>query len=106
MYIELSYPFDPTAAVVDEGIQPPQVVARSRMADGKRNNTSYIKMFAHSGTHIDVPWHFNPQGKKINDFPIDAFAFEKIQKEFLLRFFQRTLDLQKILHQIYSFWYF
>ena len=78
MYIELSYPFDPTAAVVDEGIQPPQVVARSRMADGKRNNTSYIKMFAHSGTHIDVPWHFNPQGKKINDFPIDAFAFERV----------------------------
>ncbi len=78
MFVELSYPIGPATTVLDPGIRPPQVVPRSRFADGKRNNTSYIEMFAHTGTHIDMPWHFNPQGKKVMDFPIEAFIFTQV----------------------------
>jgi arylformamidase len=77
-FIEFSYPIDPANPVQDAKLNPPRVISRSRMAEGKKNNTSYIEMFAHYGTHIDMPWHFNPQGRKINDFSIDEFVFSKV----------------------------
>ena len=48
------------------------------MAEGKRNNTSYIELYAHTGTHIDTPWHFNDAGKKILDFSIEDFIFHRV----------------------------
>ena len=35
-------------------------------------------MYAHAGTHIDSPWHFNNRGWRINDFEIGQFVFEKV----------------------------
>ena len=77
-FIEFSYPIDPAKPVLDAKLNPPRVIPRSRMADGQKNNTSYIEMFVHTGTHIDMPWHFNPLGRKINDFAISEFVFEKV----------------------------
>jgi arylformamidase len=77
-YIELSYPIGPYTTVLDPNIQPPRVISRSRMAEGGRNNSSYIEMFAHTGTHLDMPWHFNPNGKQILDFPVDSFIFSPV----------------------------
>jgi arylformamidase len=31
-----------------------------------------IEMSAHTGTHIDAPWHFLEGGKKLNEIPLDA----------------------------------
>ena len=33
-----------------------------------------ISMSVHAGTHIDAPYHFLPDGKKISDYPIERFA--------------------------------
>jgi kynurenine formamidase len=78
MFIELSYPIGPTSTVMDPGLRGPQVTARSRIAEGKSSNTSYIDLFAHTGTHIDVPWHFNQRGRQIMDFEIGEFVFSNV----------------------------
>lgn len=78
MFIELSYPIGPTSTVMDPGIKGPQVVARSRISKGGSSNTSFVELFAHTGTHIDVPWHFNERGRQIMDFEIDEFVFSNV----------------------------
>jgi len=77
-FIEFSYPIDPAKPVLDASLNPPRIIPRTRMAEGHKSNTSYIELFVHTGTHIDMPWHFNPQGRKINDFSIGEFVFEKV----------------------------
>lgn len=77
-YVEFSYPIDPSASVLEEGFKPPAVVVRSRISDGRHSNTSYFELFAHTGTHIDAPWHFIDDGYKIEDFSIGSFVFSKV----------------------------
>jgi len=79
MLIELSYPIGPKSTVMESSIKRPRVIPRSRIAQGKHSNTSYIELFAHTGTHIDAPWHFNEQGRKILDFAIEDFVFARVQ---------------------------
>jgi arylformamidase len=78
MYLEFSFPIDPQKPVADKKIQPAQVVPRTRMDKGDKSNTSYLSMYAHTGTHIDSPWHFNNQGWRINDFEINQFVFDQV----------------------------
>lgn len=78
MYINLTHIIDPTKPVVGTGVDSPKIIPRSRKANGDRNNTSYIYMFAHYGTHIDSPWHFNEYGKKIADIPISDYVFKSV----------------------------
>jgi len=78
MFIEFSYPLDLANAIHDEAIQAPRVIERSRMSEGKPHNTSYFEMYAHTGTHIDSPWHFNNRGKKIHEFRIEEFVFTNV----------------------------
>jgi len=63
---------------MESTLKYPEVIARSRIELGKHSNTSYIEIFAHSGTHIDAPWHFNESGRKITDFQISEFVFTKV----------------------------
>jgi kynurenine formamidase len=63
---------------MDPGLRSPTVVERSRISEGKSSNTSYIELFAHTGTHIDMPWHFNQNGRKILDFGIEEFVFQNV----------------------------
>jgi len=78
VFLEFSYSIGPGSTVMDEGLNPPRVHVRSRISDGKSSNTSYIEMFAHTGTHIDMPWHFNDKGWKILDFAVGDFVFENV----------------------------
>lgn len=78
MYIEVSFPIDTEKPVISTNINPARVIARTRFDNGDKSNTSYLEMYAHTGTHIDSPWHFNNQGWKINDFAIGQFVFEKV----------------------------
>ena len=38
------------------------------MSKGDSANTSHIAMSSHAGTHIDFPYHFSLDGKKIKPF--------------------------------------
>src|ERR1051325_1849795 len=31
-----------------------------------------IEMGSHTGTHIDAPWHFIPDGRRLNQIPLDT----------------------------------
>ena len=37
-------------------------------------NAETITLNAHTGTHLDVPYHFFDEGKTIDQMPVDAFA--------------------------------
>jgi kynurenine formamidase len=78
MYLNLSYPITKQDVVIEAGIEPPEVMPRSRISLGKHSNTSYFKMFAHTGTHIDAPWHFLDNGKKVQDLVLEDFIFSKV----------------------------
>jgi len=41
-------------------------------------NTFCSKLPNHCGTHYDAPWHFNANGPKITQLPLDYFWFEHV----------------------------
>ena len=89
MVVEVSNSFEPDQVVMPGNIDKPKIIARSRMSaapagesadSGVRwnsyNNTSIIEFFAHTGSHIDVPFHVHPDGYKLHEFEISDFIFE------------------------------
>ena len=46
---------------------------------GDSCNTSNLSFPNHSGTHIDFPYHFNPDGKTVNDFPASYWNFDRVE---------------------------
>jgi arylformamidase len=78
MFIELSYPIGSENTVMEAGFRLPEIKPRSRIVEGRHSNTSYIELFAHTGTHIDAPWHFNDGGRRITDFEIGDFVFSRV----------------------------
>ncbi len=52
---------------------PFELIERKRMSRGDRNNSSALKMSAHSGTHLDAPFHFVPDGATIESLPLEIF---------------------------------
>ncbi len=78
MFVNLSYPLTENDIVLENNVEPPVVIPRSRISQGKHSNTSYFKMFAHTGTHLDAPWHFIKDGKKISDFSVTDFIFSRV----------------------------
>ena len=55
------------------------IEANSSIKKGETSNTSswYISN-NHIGTHIDVPFHFDVNGKKTFEYSIETFLFKKI----------------------------
>lgn len=88
MYIEVSHSLVPDEIIMPGPIPKPEVIKRSRMAPqpegsaqdevrwGSYNNTSFAKFFVHTGTHIDVPFHVDPEGFKLQEFSLSDFIFE------------------------------
>src|SRR3954466_6022254 len=33
-----------------------------------------IEMGSHTGTHIDAPWHFVPNGRRLSEIPVDTMV--------------------------------
>ena len=46
---------------------------------GDSCNTTNFAFPNHSGTHIDFPYHFNPAGKTINDYPAEYWQFDYVE---------------------------
>lgn len=62
------WPGNPPAA----GTDPHESIAAGDVV-----NTTRLELFSHSGSHVDAPWHFNPDGPRAVDLPIEAFVFER-----------------------------
>ncbi len=52
---------------------PLEFLERRRMSRGDPNNSSAVTMSVHSGTHIDAPFHFVPDGTTIDSLPLQTF---------------------------------
>jgi kynurenine formamidase len=61
------WPGNPPAATID---------LFESIARGDDDNSTRLALFSHSGTHVDTPWHFNPDGLAAWQLPIDAFVFD------------------------------
>jgi arylformamidase len=44
----------------------------SKIEDGANANVSRMDIGCHTGTHVDAPYHFLPDGKTIETLPLDA----------------------------------
>ena len=88
MYVQFSHSLDEGHVLMPGGIAGPTLRPRSRMSvepadnqvEGVRwesyNNTSFIDVFVHTGTHIDTAFHVSKGGPRLGDFAITDFVFE------------------------------
>jgi arylformamidase len=51
----------------------------SCMDHGDSSNSLRIELKNHVGTHIDLPRHFDPAGKVLNDYPASFWFFHNVQ---------------------------
>uniref|UniRef100_A0A7J3V0P2 Cyclase family protein n=1 Tax=Candidatus Methanosuratincola petrocarbonis (ex Vanwonterghem et al. 2016) TaxID=1867261 RepID=A0A7J3V0P2_9CREN len=90
MMVVFSYSLNPDIIVMPPGgIAKPEIIPRSRTMpappgsnlEGVRwssyNNTSFVKFFAHTGTHIDTPFHIDGAGSDLGAFVLEDFVFEQ-----------------------------
>jgi arylformamidase len=52
---------------------PMEFHARRRLDRGDATNASAVTMSVHSGTHVDAPFHFVPDGATIDALPLETF---------------------------------
>jgi len=62
------WPGNPPAAIVEQ---------YESIEKGDVANTFKVNLFTHSGTHIDVPLHFNRNGKNAIELGVEQFIFHK-----------------------------
>lgn len=55
------------------GDPKPQKITVSDMKDGALYNLTELHMCAHNGTHVDSPYHFINDGKKIDEIALEKF---------------------------------
>lgn len=55
------------------GDKSPEKEVVSDMSKGDLYNLSNISLCTHNGTHIDAPFHFINDGKRVNDIPLEKF---------------------------------
>lgn len=77
MFVEISYLIGEKETVLIESLSKPRLIARTRMNEGGKNNTSILEMSSHNGTHVDTPLHVIPDGLGITDLDINDYIFEK-----------------------------
>ena len=47
---------------------------RTKIEDGAHANVSFFSASAHTGTHVDAPYHFLPNGGTVENLPLDALV--------------------------------
>ena len=63
----MSYPGDPDISLTEAMVHETDYC-----------HVDYLQCGSHTGTHIDAPYHFLPDGKRITDFPVSKFVGEGI----------------------------
>jgi arylformamidase len=49
-----------------------------KMAEGATVNVGAVEMGVHNGTHADAPFHFQPDGKTIEQAPLDTYVGDAV----------------------------
>jgi arylformamidase len=64
----------------DRGVSIERV---SKIEAGDSANVSHLSLGAHTGTHVDAPYHFIPEGVTLDQVPLDRFIGEVAVVEIL-----------------------
>jgi kynurenine formamidase len=70
--IDLTYPLDFKYTPLHPIVKDVEVIRKYTLRKDGYNITR-IKIFTHSGTHIDVPFHMIENGKKLDEIPLENF---------------------------------
>jgi kynurenine formamidase len=76
MIIRMSYNLSEDFPPALPDAQKLRVEQRDSIGDGSPLNSFGVWFANHLGTHIDAPYHFNPSGMRIVDFPITSYVFD------------------------------
>jgi arylformamidase len=72
----LSHPLRADSPVWPTNPPAASIKLTESIAAGDPDNATVLHLSSHSGTHVDTPWHFNPQGPAAWQLPIEAFVFD------------------------------
>jgi arylformamidase len=50
----------------------PELTSLARISDGDIANVTHLSLSAHTGTHIDAPWHFLANGARLESIPLET----------------------------------
>ncbi len=76
-WVDVSIPLS-ASTTAWPGDTPFQLKPSSRIAEGAEVNTSQITMSTHTATHVDAPWHFEDDGKKLDEVDPSVFFGEAL----------------------------
>jgi arylformamidase len=71
--IDISLPFSPALPVWPTH-PATEVGPVRRIAEGGPSNVSRLALTSHAGTHVDAPWHFVDDGRKLEDIPLGRWS--------------------------------
>jgi arylformamidase len=70
---DISVPISPRLPLWPD--DPPVEVNRvARMEEGSPANLSELRMGSHTGTHVDPPFHFLPDGRTVDELPLEVLV--------------------------------
>jgi len=75
VFIKLSYPLSEKTPVCFGYTVKTKFIPVKRIANGNHANTTEVHLFTHNGTHMDAPWHFNPEGKHVDELDVEDWVF-------------------------------
>lgn len=54
------------------GENPVVLNRRTKIEEGAHANVSFLSLGAHTGTHVDAPFHFIADGSKVDEMPLEV----------------------------------
>jgi kynurenine formamidase len=73
--IDLTLPLEKAEAYPGD---PPMESSKLSTIATEGYNSRKLAITSHSGTHIDAPYHLLPEGRRLDDFPLETFMGEGI----------------------------
>lgn len=70
--VDLTLPLGP--ALPQQPGDPPFTMSQARSVEADGYQVTQICLGSHTGTHVDAPRHFFPQGATIDQFPLDRLV--------------------------------
>lgn len=74
--LSLSYPVSAETPIYGD-LPKPKIMSYSSIAAGGTSNTYAITVYNHTGTHVDAPAHFVPNGRRISDYSPEELTFRR-----------------------------
>jgi len=76
MWVLLSHKLSPNTPCYADGPRL-EITPYKQISRGDSSNSFFLKLFNHLGTHVDAPYHFDPNGRKIASYTSQELVFTK-----------------------------